>query len=187
MFSDETYISLESSSAGQFVRRQKHHPTTLSHTKQHRAFQKKLFVWGCIDVNGPGPIVVFRGSMDSSKYCKILEEHVFPFAWSMQWFQQDNAPPHKAKSTLDRFQEAGVRLLEWPPYSPDANCIENIWALLKQKVKEQRATNMAELEQAILHVWQNDQSIKGACKAVVNSMPKRILALLKSRGGFIKY
>lgn len=187
VFSDETYICLQTSTAGQFVRRQKNQPVTLKHSKQHRAFQKKILVWGCIDANGPGPIEVFRGSMDSAKYLSIIEEHIIPHAWEMTFFQQDNAPPHKAKLVVDRFKEMNLPLLQWPPYSPDANCIENIWALLKQKVRSRNPRTMCELHDTILDIWWNDASLKEACKAVVKSMPKRISSLLKSRGGFIKY
>ena len=61
--------------------------------------------------NGPGPIEVFRGSMDSAKYLSIIEEHIIPHAWEMTFFQQDNAPPNKAKLVVDRFKEMDLPLL----------------------------------------------------------------------------
>ena len=93
------------------MHRQKNQPVTLKHSKQHRAFQKKILVWGCIDANGPGPIEVFRGLMDSAKYLSIIEEHIIPHVWEMTIFQQDNAPPHKAKLVVDRFKEMDLPLL----------------------------------------------------------------------------
>ena len=187
VFSDETYISLDQSATGQFVRRQKHQRTTLQHSKQFRPFNKKLLVWGCIDANGPGPIVIFRGTMDTEKYADILSEHILPHSCLIGTFQQDNAPPHKAKKISLLFEQNGLSVMQWPPYSPDANCIENIWSLLKNKVRVRGSKCLEELEASIIDVWKNDLSLKQACTAVVKSMPSRISSLVKARGGFIKY
>jgi len=187
VFSDETYICLETGTPNQYVRRQKGQKIALVHTKQHKPFYKKLLVWACIDSSGPGPIVIFRGSMDSIKYARIIEEHVVPFASEMSFFQQDNAPPHKAKNVLGVFESNDINLLDWPPYSPDANCIENAWAILKQRVRSRQSTSLEELESNILDVWQNDASFKKTCCDLVSKMSKRVSALLNSRGGFTKY
>ncbi|KAJ5860213.1 uncharacterized protein N7529_007523 [Penicillium soppii] len=42
-------------------------------------------------------------------------------------FQQDNAPVHTAY-ILE------CEIMEWPPYSPDLNPIENLWSLLKAEI-----------------------------------------------------
>ena len=49
-------------------------------------------------------------------------------------FQQDKCPIHKSKETLEFFRQSCVALLDWPPYSPDLNIIENIWAMLSDDV-----------------------------------------------------
>ena len=78
-----------------------------------------------------------------------------------------------------------VEVLKWPPYSPGLNPIENLWACLKRKVAKR--SSLAELQEAIIDIWYNDSDLVFACKSLVESMPKRISALLKSRGGFTKY
>ena len=75
--------------------------------------------------------------------------------------------------------------MQWPPYSPDANCIENIWSLLKNKVRGRGSKE--DLEASIIDVWKIDLSLKPTCTAVVKRMPSRISSLVKARGGFIKY
>ena len=53
-------------------------------------------------------------------------------------FQQDNTQPHKAKKTLKLLEnwakEHGFSRIEWPPYSPDMNPIEELWAHLKTEL-----------------------------------------------------
>lgn len=43
----------------------------------------------------------------------------------------DNAAFHKNKETRDIIEAAGCKLMYLPPYSPDLNPIENIWAVIK--------------------------------------------------------
>jgi len=51
-------------------------------------------------------------------------------------FQQDNAPVHTAHVVRDWLAEQEFEVMAWPPYSPDLNPIENLWALLKAKIYE---------------------------------------------------
>lgn len=43
----------------------------------------------------------------------------------------DNAPVHTASIIQELLAGLGVEVMVWPPYSPDLNPIENIWALMK--------------------------------------------------------
>jgi len=187
LFSDETYIQLQPNNVGRFVRREKYLKSSIKLTKPHRPFLKKLLIWGCIHQSGPGNIEIIRGSMDSIRYREILEKNVIPFADTFSHFQHDNAPPHKAIKTQQLIERSELSLLTWPPYSPDANPIENIWAILKERVRSRSPTTLEALEEAIKDVWVHDKKIKDACKSVIDSMPKRMRGLCTSRGGFINY
>ncbi|KAI2645587.1 Transposable element Tc3 transposase [Labeo rohita] len=50
-------------------------------------------------------------------------------------FQQDLAPAHTAKSTKSWLNDHGVDVLDWSANSPDLNTIENLWGIVKRKMK----------------------------------------------------
>jgi transposase len=49
-------------------------------------------------------------------------------------FIYNNAPIHIAHIIREWLEEERIDVIEWPPYSPDLNSIENLWALLKAEI-----------------------------------------------------
>ena len=49
---------------------------------------------------------------------------------------QDNASIHTEHIVRGWFRGNGIETVEWPPYSPDLNPIENLWKMLKAKIIE---------------------------------------------------
>lgn len=84
--------------------------------------------------------------------------------------------------------------MDWPPYSPDLSPIENLWALLKDKIHKLRPD--------LLHINNNDQTkeilIATAQQAWAElelhhlenlsaTMPHRVQAIIDSDGWYTHY
>ncbi len=68
-------------------------------------------------------------------------------------FQQDLVPAHTAKSTKSWLNDHGVGVLDWPANSPDLNPIENLWGIVKRKMRNRRPKNEDELKATVKETW----------------------------------
>ena len=57
---------------------------------------------------------------------------------------------------------------------------------MKNKVSEKQPTSGAELAKVIREVWVKEIS-KEYCQSLIDSMPRRIEAVIKNKGGHTKY
>ncbi len=91
---------------------------------------------GCISVwaYGMGSLHVLEGIMNDKRYIKILEQHMLPSRRRV--FQQDNAKPHTAAITTAWLHNRRVWVLNWSACSPDLSPIENIWRIIKRKIRQ---------------------------------------------------
>ena len=84
--------------------------------------------------------------------------------------------------------------MEWPPYSPDLNPIENIWAIMKTIIIKdhpelQNAPDndhtLSLLIQAAKEAW--DSVEDRILKNLSNTMPNRVRAVIAADGWYTKY
>ena len=61
-------------------------------------------------------------------------------------FQQDSAPAHRARDTIQLLQQETPDFIGpdlWPPNSPDLNSVDyKIWGVMQQHVYERRMNNV---------------------------------------------
>ena len=93
-----------------------------------RKYSKKVNCWGAICKGGKCSLKLFTQNMDAEFYVKILKEKFNEMRsiggknWELQF---DNDPKHKSKLAQEYLKKHKIATLEWPPYSPDLNPIEN--------------------------------------------------------------
>lgn len=148
-------------------------------------------IWGCLANNGIGQCRLYSGRMNANLYKDVLINTLLTSANTIiekdvKWdYVQDNAPCHTAKLIQEWFKAKNITAMEWPARSPDLNPIEHIWSNIDRKLTKHTITTLAELEKLIKKYW--DEIRKETCVNLVESMPRRIKACIKARGGYFKY
>jgi len=71
--------------------------------------------------------------------------------------------------------------------SPDLNPIEHLWDVVERELHalDEHPTNLHQLQATILSIWANIS--KECFQHLVESMPCRIKAVLKAKGGQTQY
>ena len=78
-----------------------------------------------------------------------------------------------------------VKVIDWPSMSPDLNPIEHLWGILKRKVEVCKVSNMCQLRDIVME--ERKRIPVATCEALVNSIPRRVKAVLDNDGGHTKY
>ncbi len=112
------------------------------------------------------------------------------FGWQALWrcwfhFPAGLAPAHTANSTKSWFNDHGATVLDWPANSPDLNPIENLWGIVKRKLRDTRPNNADDLKTAIKATWASITPEQ--CQRLIASMPRYIDAVIHAKGGPTKY
>lgn len=161
----------------------------------------RVMVWGCVMRGRKGPLVLLDypggkgGGMTGPRYVKqVLQGPLKDFHADVQknspatvLFQQDGAPSHTAKLTKSWLARNNIPLFPHPPSSPDLSPIENVWKVLKTRLRARgrMPTSKKELEAAIREVW--DGITTEDIDHFIDMMPDRVKSVINSKGGHTKY
>jgi Transposase and inactivated derivatives len=149
-------------------------------------------VWAGFSWKGLGPLVTHNGKVTGKVHSNLLKDHAIPsfqsqFPRENGFFQQDNARVHTAKVAQEELIKENINILPWPARSPDLNPIENLWFMIENNLRKRRPfpTNLAQLEKMIRDEW-------GALplkflRHLVDSLPRRVNAVVEAEGGVTKY
>ncbi len=100
--------------------------------------------------------------------------------WSKVMFSDESA-----KATSTWFKDHGVPVLNWPANSPDLNPIENLWGIVKRKMRYARPSNAEELKATIRATWA--LITPEQCHKLIDSMTRCIAAVIQAKGAPTKY
>ncbi len=200
LFSDEkTFYGL--GNCGQvWVRRPVGEANALlpEYTVHKQAHPIKLGAWGSFSASGLGYLKMYEETMDaammrntlnsemlpSARLLKLLDDH-HPEPW---YFLHDNDKKFRSRLVDEWIHNNGITVLDFPPYSPDLNPIENLWHFLQERVDKTPAKNVAELETVIREQWiKYDAENKETIRNLAHSMVQRCQAVIDAKGWHTKY
>ena len=79
--------------------------------------------------------VVFDGPINGESFLAYVEQALVPTLTPGDVVVLDNLGSHKGKAVRAAIRAAGAKLFFLPPYSPDLNPIEQVFAKLKQALR----------------------------------------------------
>lgn len=193
LFTDESRVCLRSPDGRERVYRRRNERFADCTISERLSFYGgSVMIWAGISREGRTNLIfVENGALNAHRYIEeILQEAVIPFAPLIGEefiLMQDNATPHVAHVVNEFLDEVGIRRLEWPPYSPDLNPIEHLWDELKRRVRH-RPNKPTTLEELRLALNEEYEAIpQGKISTLIDSMPRRMQAVITARGGHTRY
>jgi len=104
-------------------------------------------------------------------------------------FQQDSAPAHRARETIELLSRMTPDFIEpemGPPNSPDLNPVDySIWSVVEERIYQQRIQNTDELRQRLVSVWKDlEQHI---VDTAIDQWRRRLTACIRARGGHFEH
>jgi transposase len=189
LFSDETHVVLGGN--GQvWVQRPEDTAFLSQYMIERDSFPEKIGFWGCFSAQGVGDSRLYDGTMDSrlltDTFTRFMKPHALRTWPAEQWFfLQDNAPYHASVDTQSWLHNNGIDCIDFPPYSPDLNPIENLWADLKRRVELRCPSSITELKEILSEEWEaTDQEYLAR---LAHSMIDRCQEVVACRGFKTKY
>jgi len=98
--------------------------------------RKRLNIIGALRGGEAQALASFTGSCSGARFRQWVQDHLVKVLKKGQVVVLDNASFHKASSTLGLIESVGCKVLFLPPYSPDYNPIEHVWANVKRFLRK---------------------------------------------------
>ncbi len=138
-------------------------------------------IWAAMSSAGVGPLCFLKSTVNAAIYLDILEHFMLPSADKLYGdadfiFQNHQYIPKAGSMTM---------VLDWPANLPDLNLIENLWSIVKRKMRDTRPNNADDLKAAIKSTWASITPEQ--CHRLIVSMPQCIDAVIHAKGGPTKY
>lgn len=110
---------------------------------------KNTTILSSIQMDGICHYTIFSSGTTVAHFKEYLENDLLPYLSKNAVLVMDNMKSHHAKAVKELLDKS-VHYLYLPPYSPDLNPIENLWAKVKAILRKLKARTLDTLPDAIL-------------------------------------
>ena len=107
----------------------------------------------------PRPVVFYTKREENSQIHKgILQNKLLPSMESHRTtiFQQDNTLCHSSKVMQAFFTKNKLTILDWPGNRSNLSPIENLWIIMKSKMRRKEPENIEDYQRKLIEVWTNE-------------------------------
>lgn len=120
----------------------------------------KVHVYGCFSAQGFGKLICFTKNLNAELMLELYKSGLLKSAEKLygkdnrDWIlQEDNDPKHRSRLCTRWKENNGVTTMDWPSQSPDANPIENVWALMKLQIAGKNLKTTKDLIRKLKKIW----------------------------------
>ena len=106
-----------------------------------------------VRLNGETAYTIYNGGTTREKFLDYLKNVLIPTLHTGDIVVMDNMRTHHVKEVQTLLQEAGMKLLYLPAYSPDLNPIENMWSKIKAILRKLKIRSLPLLRQGIAQAF----------------------------------
>ena len=192
LFADEKLFWGEGHSGRVFVRRPDGSENDEQYWVQKKPHPVSVPAWACFSARGPGYMAMYEGSADAKRMATFYRDYLIPSArehfgegvrtW---WLLHDNDSRHLSPAVRKVLHDNGITALDFPPYLPDLNPIENLWTDVQNRMQGKPASTRDELEESLQEAWAETKP--EYCEKLARSMSSRIAQCIEREGAYTDY
>ena len=150
-------------------------------------------IWACIGIDYKSKLYFIDKTLKESNYIQMLKEvKVFEECDTkyQKWqyvFQQDGATCHTTAGSISYISKKAKTIYGWPSNSPDLSPIENLWAIMKDKLEDEtiHPKNREDLKKLLLKIY--DEIEYETINSLINSFKYRLKMCLDVGGQTIAH
>ncbi len=147
-------------------------------------------VWGAMSSAGVGPLCFLRSKVNTAVYQEVFRALHASCCWPTLWrcrfiFQQDWHLHTVPKLPVPGLRTMVSLFLIGQQTRLTLNPIENLWGIVKRKMRYARPNNAEELKATIRATWA--LITPEQCHRLIDSMPRRIAAVIQAKGAPTMY